>query len=161
MGEMDEDEQAHTAAMKRLEPLVGEWEVEAVFPSRPNEVVSGGRSVFEWMRGGQLLIERSEAPDPFPQSISIIAFDPDKDAYTQHYFDSRGVIRLYAMSFNDGVWTLLRTSPDFSPLDFSQRFRGTLHDNGDTIRGAWETSDDGSHWKLDFDLTYRRAKVKS
>lgn len=158
---MEEDEQARAAAMKRLEPLVGEWEVEAVFPSRPDEVMSGGRSVFEWLRGAQLLIERSEAPDPFPEGISIVAFDRDKDAYTQHYFDSRGVIRLYAMTFNDGVWTLLRTSPDFSPLNFSQRFSGRLTDDGETIRGTWETSDDGSHWKLDFDLTYRRVKAKA
>ncbi len=42
------------------------------------------------------------------------------------------------MTFTDGVWTLLRSSPDFSPLDFSQRYTGTLSDNGDTIHGAWE-----------------------
>jgi hypothetical protein len=62
------------------------------------------------------------------------------------------------MTFNDDVWTLLRTSSDFSPLTFSQRFRGTLTDDGDTIRGAWEASDDGSDWKLDFDLTYKRSR---
>ena len=52
--------------------------------------------------------------------------DPGTGAYTQHYYDSRGVVRLYAMTFSDGLWALTRESPDFSPLDFQQRFTGTL-----------------------------------
>jgi len=62
------------------------------------------------------------------------------------------------MTFGDGVWTLSRTSPDFSPLNFSQRFTGTFGDGGKTIRGRWETSDDGSSWEHDFDLIY--AKIE-
>jgi hypothetical protein len=62
------------------------------------------------------------------------------------------------MRFSDGVWTLLRDSPDFSPLSFSQRFTGTFGDDGDTIRGPWETSNDGSTWEHDFDLTYTRVR---
>jgi hypothetical protein len=42
--------------------------------------------------------------------------------------------------------------------DFSQRFTGTFSDDGDTIRGTWEKSFDGSHWVHDFDLTYRRVR---
>jgi hypothetical protein len=44
----------------------------------------------------------------------------------QHYFDSRGVARLYEMTFSGGVWNLLRNSSDFTPLEFSQRFSGTF-----------------------------------
>jgi hypothetical protein len=63
------------------------------------------------------------------------------------------------MSFADGVWRLLREAPDFSPLAFRQRFTGHLGDDGGTIRGAWETSTDGSTtWKQDFTLTYRRSR---
>jgi hypothetical protein len=29
-------------------------------------------------------------------------------------------------------------SPDFTPLDFQQRFTGTFSDDGNTISGAWE-----------------------
>ena len=43
------------------------------------------------------------------------------------------------MSFVDGVWTLTRESPDFTPLDFRQRFIGTFSADGNTISGAWET----------------------
>jgi hypothetical protein len=135
--------------MKALEPLIGEWNMEASLA--PGLV---GRTVFEWTLGGRFLTQRSQVPGPVPDGFTIVA--ADGDAYLQHYFDSRGVVRLYAMTFSHGVWTLLRDSPDFSPLDFAQRFTGTLSDDGDTIRGRWEKSDDGSSWELDFELTYTR-----
>jgi hypothetical protein len=86
-----------------------------------------------------------------------VSTDPATGAYTQHYYDSRGVVRLYAMSFADGVWTLTRESPEFSPLDFQQRFTGTFSQDGNIISGAWEKRLNGAGWAHDFDLTYRRA----
>jgi hypothetical protein len=65
--------------------------------------------------------------------------------------------RLYAMSLADGVWTLTRESPDFTPLDFRQRFTGTFSKDGNTISGAWEKCLNGVSWEHDFALTYRRA----
>jgi hypothetical protein len=62
------------------------------------------------------------------------------------------------MSFDSGVWKLSRTSADFSPLDFAQRFTGTLSDDGRTIRGRWELAHDGSTWEHDFDLVYTRVE---
>ena len=129
--------------------------MEAVFPSNPGTVAGGGRCVFEWMEGGQFLVERTEAPDPAPDSLIVIAFDPDTGAYRQHYFDTRGVARIYAMTFDGQEWQLHRDQSDFSPLDFYQRFVGTVGDGGDTIRGV-EISFDGTGGEHDFDLTYRR-----
>jgi hypothetical protein len=86
----------------------------------------------------------------------VIGFDLGTGNYVQHYFDSRGVARTYAMTFNDGVWDLLRDAADFSPLDFSQRFSGTFSADGRTIEGEWQTSPDGSAWERDFGLTYRK-----
>jgi hypothetical protein len=109
--------------------------------------------------GGQFLMERSEVPDvPKPLTASRSSgVDRDDEACTQHYFDSRGVTRVYAMTFRDGVWTLLRDAPDFTPLDFWQRFTGEFSADGRTISGRWETSQDGSTWEHDFDLTYRKV----
>jgi hypothetical protein len=42
----------------------------------------------------------------------------------QRYFDSRGVARLYEMSYAGACGKLWRTAADFSPLDFSQRYTG-------------------------------------
>lgn len=101
---------------------------------------------------------RPEIPVPqAPDGLMVIRADPGTGAYTQHYFDSRGVARLYAMGFEDGVWTLTRESPDFTPLDFRQRFTGTFSEDGNTITGAWEAGFDGGGWEHDFDLTYRRV----
>ena len=54
--------------MKDLERFIGEWTVEASF-----EDASPGRTSFEWMLDGQYLLERSESPDPAPDSVAIIA----------------------------------------------------------------------------------------
>jgi len=114
--------------------------------------------VFEWILDGQYLLQRSEIPDPqFPDSIAIIAPNADGVRYTQHYFDSRGVVRVYGMSLDEGRWTLVRSAPDFTPLNFSQRLTGTFAADGRTITAWWESSDDGVHWHKDFDLTYTKV----
>ena len=145
---------ARNAALKRLDAFIGEWRVEASFPGSPP-----GRTIFEWSLGRQFLVERSESPRPAPDSTAIISVDPDTAAYTQHYFDSRGVVRVYAMTLSRGVWVLTRTAPDFTPLNFSQRFIGKFGRDGKTIRGTWETKD-GARWERDFDLTYTRRRLK-
>ena len=100
---------------------------------------------------------RWQVPHPdAPDGIAIIGLTGDGDAFAQHYFDSRGIARVYAMTLAEGVWTLVRAAPDFSPLDFSQRFTGTIAEDGSIIHGRWETSGDGSTWAHDFELTYRR-----
>jgi hypothetical protein len=63
---------------------------------------------------------------------------------------------MYQMGFTGGLWTLSRTTADFSPLEFSQRYSGRFSPDGGTIDGAWEISHDGKTWEKDFDLTYRR-----
>jgi hypothetical protein len=60
------------------------------------------------------------------------------------------------MSFDAGIWKMERTKPDFSPFEFSQRFTGTVSDDGSTIAGTWEIAEDHKTWKKDFDLIYRR-----
>jgi hypothetical protein len=143
--------------LERLAPFLGEWSLEARFPGAPPSDLRG-RVVFEEILGGPFLAERSEVPHPdAPDGFKIVAPDPGGDAYTQHYFDSRGVVRLYAMTFADGAWMLLREKPDFSPLSFSQRFTGRFSDDGETIDGRWEQSTDGAPWELDFELIYTRV----
>jgi hypothetical protein len=139
-----------------LAPLIGTWTVEAEFPTLG---VVRGRTTFDWLLGRRFVLERSEAEHPdAPDSHSVLAPDPARPGgFVQHYFDSRGVVRLYEMAFDGRTWTLERRTPDFSPLDFAQRFTADLGDDGDTIAGRWETAPDGEEWRLDFRLTYRRT----
>ena len=145
-------------SLDALEPFVGKWRLVAAFKDIPPADV-GARVTFEWLPGKKFLIERWEVPVPeAPDGIAIIGADPESEArYLQHYFDSRGVARVYKMTFEDGVWKLWREEPDFSALDLSQRFTGTFSDDGKTIAGAWEISHDGEAWEHDFDLTYTKS----
>jgi hypothetical protein len=149
------DTETRQAALKALEPLVGEWRLEASLAPGV-----GGRATFEWALDRTFLTQRTSIPvEGAPESLAIIALDDDGKAFTMHYFDTRGVVRLYAMTIEGGSWTLQRDSADFSPLPFHQRYRGTFAPDGSRIDGRWERSDDGSDWQLDFELNYIRESV--
>ena len=143
-------------ALAPLDVLIGEWSVEARFPGAAEGTGPGARATFEWTLG-RYLVQRTYVPVPdAPDALCVVFPDPESGGYVQHYYDSRGVVRRYAMSLDGGVWRLLRDAPDFSPLDFAQRFTGTISDDGATIDGAWEKSTDGTSWAFDLGLTYRR-----
>ena len=131
-------------ALARLEALIGEWDVEV--PQFPG---ASGHATVEWLEGGAFLRIHSVAPDPAPDSTQIIGRDDASGAYTVLYYDSRGVSRVYRMSFDDDVWKIWRDAPGFH-----QRFTATV--GTDAISGAWEMSKDGSTWERDFDLHYKR-----
>src|SRR5205809_657827 len=95
-------------ALERLAVLVGEWETTA-----PG-VDARGRTAFEWLEGGGFMIARSAVDRPeFPNSISIVGATGADGGLQQHYFDSRGVARIYEMTLEGGVWTLFREGPDW------------------------------------------------
>ena len=142
--------------IEQLEPFIGKWRMEADLPGSDGVEAT---AVFEWILGGQFVLERSEVSVPeAPDGHCVIAANADADGFTQHYFDSRGVVRVYGMTFDGRKWQLLRVTPDFSPLDFSQRYQGELSEDGARIEGRWESSNDrGANWDLDFHLTYQRV----
>jgi hypothetical protein len=138
-----------------LDIFVGEWIEQVELPGAPP-----GRSTFEWDLKGRFLVQRALSPLPeHPDGLMIISLD--QDGYLQHYFDSRGVVRLYRMTLEDDTWTLLRAEPDFTPLEFSQRFVGAFSLDGNRIEGRWETShDQGQNWELDFPVSYTRLQAE-
>src|ERR1700726_3306501 len=100
---MQMDTESARAALSKLEVLVSEWRMQASLADAP-----AGLTMFEWLTGGQFLVQRWEVPHPqAPDGIAIIGLAPEGGGYTQHYFDSRGVARVYEMGLGDGVWTLL------------------------------------------------------
>jgi hypothetical protein len=140
-------------ALERLDALVGEWTMEAGFPGGP-PWPGDARVSFEWLEGGMFLIQRwtVEMPEA-PDGIAIIGAGAEPETFSQHYFDSRGVHRVYDMTLGDGVWKLWRDAPD----PFPQRFTGSFSDDGETIAGRWEKATDGSRWDTDFETTYRKV----
>jgi hypothetical protein len=152
------DQQHRDERLGRLEIFLGQWRVEAPAFPLPPELADSARTTFEWTLDGAFLLQQSLIPVPeAPNGLCVIGLDAG-DGYTQHYFDSRGIARLYAMGFDGRDWTLERHAPDFSALDFHQRWLAAFSADGDTIQGRWETSPDGRDWALDFELTYRRMR---
>jgi hypothetical protein len=142
-----------------LAPLIGRWEFEA---SSKGRFLGRGSTTFEWLEGGAFVLQRAaDEPDPATSTdwsehspmpvTSVLGFDDSNDERTMLYSDARGVHRIYRMTLTDGAWTVWRDAPGFN-----QRFIGRIADGGDTIRGAWEASEDGSEWRVDFDMVYRR-----
>jgi hypothetical protein len=69
-----------------------------------------------------------------------------------HYFDPRGVHRVFAVDITDDKWRFWNDTPGFS-----QRFTGTLSNDGNAITGQGELSTDGgATWEPDLAITYRR-----
>jgi hypothetical protein len=141
------------AELEKLQPLVGQWTVEAVAPWAPPGGPRG-HTIFAWGPGEAFMIQRWETPvDVAPDGVAILAVDEESGDLVQHYFDSRGVVRQYATSIEDGIWSLRKLTPGFA-----QRFLGEFSPDGNTIEGAWEKVEDGSSdWELDFKLIHRRV----
>ena len=143
----------HDAEFSELEPfeaLVGTWTTEAIHQLYPSTVVRG-RSTFEWLEGKRFLIQRSVTDHPqFPDAMAVYGITDEQ--LSMHYFDSRGVYRVYAVSLSDGTWRFSRDAPGVS-----QRFTGTFSDDGNTITGVAQLSRDGSTWEDDLAITYRRS----
>ena len=146
----------------RLNPLIGQWSLAMVMPGeeipeKPLDV--GARVTFEWMGDKAFVLQRWTVPIPeAPDGLAVIGWDGGRGTFLQHYFDERGVARVYEMTFANGVWKLQRTKPDFSPFEFSQRFIGNLTDDGKRINGNWEMALDHETWRKDFDLIYTRVR---
>jgi hypothetical protein len=150
--------------LQPLDRLVGRWTSEATHPTLPGVVVSGTLTA-EWLEGGHFLIIRTRNDHPdFPDAVSIIGFAdidrvPDPNdvlgepgaQMSMHYFDSRGVTRVYDALVDAASWRLWRNAPGFA-----QTFVGEFADDGDTVLGLWRLCDDGANWRDDLRVVYRR-----
>ena len=136
--------------LEHLAVLAGAWTIEGRHPLLPDAAISG-RATFEWLDGGRFLIARSHYDHPeIPDAVTVTGVVDDR--LSMHYFDSRGVHRLYRVSASPGEWRFWRDDPDLA-----QRFVGTFSDDGRTITGRGSMARDGGDWEDDLQLTYRRA----
>jgi hypothetical protein len=145
--------------LDHLAVLVGEWEIEATHRLMPGTVIRG-RATFEWLEGGVFLIWRAHYDHPdIPDSIAILSCDDAGDLRNPnggcavHYFDERGVTRLYTLDAVPGVWRFWRDAPGFS-----QRFTGTFSADGNAIAGVSELCQDGTTWVEDLPIRYQRIR---
>ena len=139
--------------LKNLDILVGEWELLGTWPQDTSAVLRGHASI-QWVEGGAFLLYQWQIDQPeFPNATAMIGPDDVAGTYSMLYFDSRGVSRIYEMSFNEGIWKLWRNWPGFS-----QRFTGRFSEGQNRIMSQWEKSTNGLEWEHDFDLVYKRVE---
>ena len=160
---------ARHPALEHMDALVGEWKTEATHPAIPDTVFHG-RSIFEWLDGGHFLVWRMAEYDrpELPNGIVIFGCHdavntgesdesgPSSDTpegCVMHYFDERGVFRIYQFGAEKGVWRFWRNRPDFS-----QRYVYRLSAAGDSMSGGGELSRDGVTWEPDLQMTFRRVR---
>jgi hypothetical protein len=152
-----------SADLERLgRRLVGSWTTEATHPAVPGTTVSGAAEV-RWLEGERFVIFRSRNDHPdFPDSISIIG---DTDGLRWHYFDSRGVHRVYEFRVTDDGWEIARDAaggdePEIGRAApaFSQRIIVTFEDDDNTMAGRSKISFDNETWQDDLQITYRRTQ---
>ena len=138
------------AALDGLDPLVGEWETQGSHPSITEPI--RGRASFEWLPGRRFLMWRTEqTPALVPTAIAVIGGGDTPGTWPMHYFDSRGVFRVYQVRAENGVVRVWRDQPGFA-----QRGTVTFSDGGRRLELRWELDQDGT-WKPDLQMTYRRA----
>lgn len=136
-------------ALQPLSFLLGTWSTVGTHPMLPGKTLRG-RTSFEWADGGAFLIMRSEIDEPeVPSGIAVIGTDGDAKDGFMLYFDERAVSRRYVVSLRSDLWHWWRDAPGFS-----QRFTGTIVDDGRRIVGKGELCRDGVHWEGDLELTY-------
>ena len=126
-----------------LGALMDRWTTEATHPAMPGVVVRGTATV-EWLEGERFLTLRSRTdhsdfsnflavigdmgPDRVGSADGAIPSDADASRLRMHYFDSRGVFRVYEVSMDRIARRWWRDAPGLS-----QRFTGIISADGTTI----------------------------
>jgi hypothetical protein len=129
--------------------LVGTWATEATHRLLPDGAISGHAS-FEWLEDQQFLIQRTHYDHPqLPDALMVIGLVDGEP--TNHYFDSRGVHRVFHVDFTGDTWRFWNEVPGFS-----QRFTGTLGDGDTRIDVDVELRTEDT-WEHDLAMTYRRT----
>lgn len=122
-----------------------------------------GQAKFERM-GTFIVFTSVGEPAEVPDSISIIGGAPDGEPQPMHYFDSRGVERLYMTALEGSTWKISRAPrQDWNGPHgpgFNQRFIGEISADGMTIDARWERGmgEAGDEWEVDFPITYHRTR---
>ena len=149
------------ADLQTLGPrLVGSWVTEATHPGLPGAIIRGSSDI-AWLDGEQFLVYRSSYDHPdIPDAISIIG---DTEGLRMHYFDSRGVHRIYDVTVTKDGWETAMgreaSAGSFASPDapFSQRMTFTFRDEDRVMQGNGQRSFDDVAWEDDLQIAYRRS----
>ena len=132
--------------MSALDQLLGTWEF-SMHHSAMSEQVTGQQRYERVLNGAFVLQHWTYDHPDFPDAMALLS----EDQY--HYFDVRGIVRVFILEINDGGWSMVRLDEDFSQR-FTARFRSP-----NVIDTTGELSHDaGVTWQPDFTMTLQRIE---
>ncbi len=141
-------------ALKRLERLVGTWNIEGrTLDSKDNNV--SGRVTIDWLPGGFFLQQRGEIEvmGLKVHALEIVGYDASTDTFSSHVFSNMGevVARYYWDVQGDVVthWT----------EEFRAKYTGRFSEDGNVLSGGWRPEEgvERSHENT-YDATMTRVK---
>lgn len=129
-----------------LDRILGTWTTSMKHVQLSDPIT--GRQVFERVLDGAFVMQRASADLPdVPHGIALF------EDTAVHYFDSRGVTRLFDLELTEDSWSMIRRDPDFWQRS-TTRFVGS-----DVMEAVGENSHDGGvTWEHDFTMRYTRLE---
>ncbi len=128
-----------------LDRLLGSW-VFSMNHSLMSEPVGGRLRYERVLDGAFLMLHWSYNHPDFPDAVALL------DEHSYHYFDVRGVIRIFDFGIDESGWSMSRLDGEFSQRT-AGRFRGP-----DAMECMGEYSRDlGVTWHQDFTMTCTRG----
>ena len=128
-----------------LDRLLGTWDVTMNHVALPEPV--RGRQTYERVLEGAFVLLHATMDHPqVPDAIALL------DTKQYHYFDTRGITRVFDFQVDDEGWSMIRRDADFWQRS-SVTFSGP-----DEMTGTGDNShDEGATWEHDYTMTYRRV----
>ncbi len=107
-----------------------------------------GEHRYDWVLDGAFLQLRCayERPD-FPDALALLS--PRR----YHYFDVRGIVRIFDLTLEDGGWSTVNVTDD----GLSQRVTARFTDDDVIDVAGQRSTDSGTTWEPDFTMTLTRA----
>jgi hypothetical protein len=128
-----------------LDRLLGTWDL-TMRHHAVAEPVSGRQHYERVLDGAYVRLDWSYDHPDFPDAMAMLSED------SMHYFDVRGVTRVFDLRIDDEGWSMVRLDPELAQR-YTTRFVGP-----DTMESEGElSSDGGSTWQPDFAMTYSRV----
>lgn len=144
-----------------MDVFVGKWNMEGqqyeglIGPAAKITAVNS----YEWLTGGFFLVHRFDGRvgDGEAACIEIIGRDASSQSYPTHSLYNNGITNEWQARERDGIWTL---TGEWQMADKSLKVRCTtvFNDDGNTMKGKWEHSSDGSTWQTFWDVEATRAR---
>jgi hypothetical protein len=143
-------------ALRRLEPLVGDWTMTGhLVGSSDDNIV--GRASFRWLEGGFFLVQdiAIDFAGMFQvKSHELIGYNPETGAFASQVYSNLSPTPLpYTWDMRGNA---LYISVAHGPLDAS--FKGTIADDGSTFTGGWRPNPGADeNVNVPYDITGSRA----